>query len=132
MLRAGTRTRRPRLSVSARVPSSARAWLRAASTFSALSAVSTTSSREACRTPILTSMVLLRSVGIRPVAPRYGEGGAVGRSVLVGQRIAPDPAPGQGADQLDRLVLGDPAALRDPEPRTHLRHSHQRDRQQAG
>jgi uncharacterized membrane protein YeaQ/YmgE (transglycosylase-associated protein family) len=55
--------------------------------------------------------------------------------VVVGEGVAADAAPGESADQLHRLLLGElrgAARLRHPEPRAHLGHSHQRDREQSG
>ena len=50
---------------------------------------------------------------------------------VIGERVAADSAPGQARDQRRRLVAARCRHRREPEPRAHLGHSHQGDRQQA-
>ena len=74
--------------------------------------VSSTISRGACCTPILTSM------GPSPLClSRACLGAWLGGSVLVGERVAADPAPGQTGDQCRRVGLADRAEASDSQNR---------------
>src|SRR5215210_4849378 len=107
--------RRPRTSSMASVPLFFTASVTCFSTSSTVSLVSSTTSRGACCTPILTSMGLSSLlVGV----------------LLVGQGVAADAAPGQARDQGRGVTLLDTGRgagrLGQPEPGADLGHSHQR------
>src|SRR5215210_7669464 len=89
------------------------------STSSTVSLVSSTTSRGACCTPILTSM------GLSSVLV-----GVLVGVLLVGQGVAADAAPGQARDQGRGVTLLDTGRaarrLGQPEPGADLGHSHQR------
>src|SRR5687768_9036968 len=110
-------TRRPLVSVSARTPSPPTASVICFSTDAASASVSTTSSREACWMPILTSMevpsVLLWEWSVVP-------------------RVAADAPPGEPGDQGGGVLAAHLVVLGEPVPGADLGHADQRHGEQPG